>query len=164
MLPIFRGTLPGLVLHSPHSFFPLFLSSRQAFSTRQLAELHKHRDSKPLFSCIAQKVKLLRWGKCIKKYQQTQQALLSSIPNQHTLCCRIIPSHPTTANLPLCPISPPQSNCLPSLEIAYNQPSQSPAVPCHQNSRPRPIYPALSLARQTCAITDPTVLQHDAPH
>lgn len=28
LLPIFRGTLPRLVLHSPHPFFPLFLSSR----------------------------------------------------------------------------------------------------------------------------------------
>lgn len=46
LLPIFRGTLPGLVLHSPRSLFPLFLSSPKPFPACQLAELHKHKTPK----------------------------------------------------------------------------------------------------------------------
>ena len=163
LLPIFRGTLPGLVLHSTPLalfFFFLFLSSRQTFPTRQLAELHKHRDPKPLFSCITQEVKLLHWRKCIKKYQQTQQTLLSPIPNQHTLCCPIIPSPPTTANLLICPISPLQSNCSPSLEIAYHRPSLSPTTPYHQNSRPHPIHSAQLHRHVLALIHTYTVLRH----
>lgn len=59
------------------------------------------------------------------------------------------------ANLLKCPISPLQSNCSPSLEIAYHQHSLLTATPYHKNSCRPPIYPAPSPAQQTCAISDP---------
>lgn len=158
-LPIFRGTLRALVFQSPQSFF---FPSWWAFSTRQLAELHKHRDSKPLFSSITQKVKLLHWERCIKK--QAQQTLLSSIPNQHTLCYPIIASRRPMANLTLCPISLLQSNCSPSLEIASHQSSGSPVTPNHQNPRPRLIFPAPSSAWHVPSLTHDSPTTRCAPH
>lgn len=158
MLPIFGGTLPGLVLHSTRSFFffvflisfshhdrPFQLASWQNCINTEARNLY--------FRALHGRLSCCTDGSALKeKYQQTQQTLLSPIPNQHTLCRPIIPSPPTTANLLICPISPLQSNCSPSLEIAYHRPSLSP------NRAVSPKLPpssnTFSPARQTCASTD----------
>lgn len=169
MLPIFGGTLPGLVLHSTCSFFffvflisfshhdrPFQLASWQNCINTEARNLY--------FRALHGRLSCCTDGSALKeKYQQTQQTLLSPIPNQHTLCRPIIPSPPTTANLLICPISPLQSNCSPSLEIAYHRPSLSPTTPYRQNSRPRPIYSA-RLGRHVLALIHTyAVLRHGAP-